>query len=155
MIKRIVVPTDFSSHADAALEMASGLARMSGARICLVHVVENPLEGGAWSGRLYTLPVETGGGTGVQEAEQRLKSLLTRLPAEFAAGSWVRRGDVASAIVDFASEQQADLIVMGTAGRKGLGRLIVGSAAEHVVRHAPCPVLTVRAPAADAAAARE
>lgn len=153
MIKRIVVPTDFSSHADAALALATKLATIDGATICLVHVIENPVEGGAWSGQLYTVPAEATPNQLAEDAERRLKSLLATLPAEFSAGSWVRTGDVASAIVSFAREQHADLIAMGTAGRRGLGRLIVGSAAARVVREAPCPVLTVRAAVADAAAA--
>jgi nucleotide-binding universal stress UspA family protein len=143
VIRRIVVPTDFSPQADAALEFATGLAKMSGAGICLVHIVENPVEGGAWTGKLYTVPVEADQNTLVEDAERRLKSMLSGLPAEFAAGSWVRTGDVASAIVSFARETDADLIVMGTTGRKGLGHLVIGSVAEHVVRYASCPVLTV------------
>src|SRR5438105_11382148 len=56
------------------------------------------------------------------------------------------RGDAAAEIIRVARELPADLIVMGTHGRTGIGRLLMGSVAEHVMRHAPCPVLTVRTP---------
>jgi universal stress protein A len=149
VIKRIVVPMDFSPPAEAALRSAIALAKVTAGTLCLVHVVENPVEGGAWSGRAYAVSVEAEHVARVEDAERQLKARLGELPAEFATGSWVRTGHVAAAIVNFAREMDADLIAMGTNGRRGLGHLILGSVAEHVLRHAPCPVLTVRADAVD------
>ena len=145
VIKRIVVPMDFSPAAEAALRYAARLAAAVGGTICLVHVVENPVEGGAWTGQAYTVPVEAEQAGRVEDAEEQLRARLAELPAEFATGAWVRRGHVASAIVAFAREMHADLIAMGTTGRGALGHLFLGSVAEHVLRRAPCPVLTVHA----------
>jgi nucleotide-binding universal stress UspA family protein len=145
MTRRIVVPMDFSPHADAALQYATELAKAVGGSICLVHVVENPVEGGAWSGQPYAVPAEAEPIRRADEAEHLLNARLAALPAEFATGSWVRTGEVGAAIVAFARGMHADLIAMGTNGRTGLSRLVTGSVAEYVVRHAPCAVLTIRA----------
>jgi nucleotide-binding universal stress UspA family protein len=144
-IKRIVVPTDFSVQANAALRYATELAKAVGAGISLVHVAENPVEGSAWAGKLHSLAVDAQPLTGTWDAERQLKMLVDGLPAEFATGSWVRTGSVGAAIITFAVDVDADLIVMGTTGRTGLGHMVIGSVAEHMVRHAPCPVLTIGA----------
>jgi nucleotide-binding universal stress UspA family protein len=143
-ISRILVPTDFSPAAGAALRFASELAQTVGASLRVIHVVENPVEGGPWSGQLYTVEVGATTVNSAEAVEEKLQELVSRLPAEFATGSWVRTNSAAAAVVSYAAENGVDLIVMGTSGRKGLGHLVIGSVAEHVVRCATCPVVTVR-----------
>jgi len=138
--RRILVPMDFSTGSDAALEMATSLARDSGGALILAHVEIIPLSaaGGEY---LYAVP------------EPPTEELLAKLDAVVVPDSHVpveRRllsGDPADAIIRLAQTENVDMIVMGTHGRRGLTRLLMGSVAEAVVRAAPCPVLTVKQPA--------
>lgn len=143
-ISRILVPTDFSADADAALQYAIDLAKPFGATIRLLHVVEDLMAAGMWSTECYTIDVAGLLINLVKDAEERLNS--TRIEAGAAAQitTDVRSGHAATTIVDTARECHADLIVMGTKGRTGLAHLLMGSVAERVVRLAPCPVLTMR-----------
>src|SRR5205807_1249456 len=79
-----------------------------------------------------------------EEVQQQLDGLA--VPAGVAAERRLAEGDAAGVVLHFARELPADLVVMGTHGRTGLGRVLMGSVAEQVVRQAPCPVLTVTAP---------
>jgi nucleotide-binding universal stress UspA family protein len=150
LMKRILVPTDFSPHSEAALAMARDLAGRYGAHVTLLHVCPLPL------------PVyEGGGGTSpdqleqlVEEAGQALARTRTRVGADGAElDTVVSIGDVPDEILRHASEQGCDLIVIGTHGRRGLRRLMLGSVAEQLVRRAEVPVLTTRGLVAVAAAA--
>ena len=139
-VKKILVPVDFSGLNDAALALASSLASDHGATVVLVHVDE---------------PIAAFGGAGDAEyihqadlvtAAQRLHAATAtreNVPCEHHLLS----GDPASALVHFAEREDVDLIVMGTHGRSGLTRLLMGSVAEAVVRRAHCPVLTLKQPA--------
>lgn len=136
--RKILVPTDFSSYSQAALEMATSLARDSGAEIVVLYVQD--------------LQVEYGGGEMYFVAEPDHKE-LTRLlhavvPTDAAAPCRHRLviGHPAHSILQVAEVEGVDFIVMGTHGRTGLSRLLMGSVAEEVVRKAKCPVLTVKAP---------
>jgi nucleotide-binding universal stress UspA family protein len=137
-IHTILFPTDFSESAQLAFPLACSLARDCGARICVLHVMPFPLGHDQLVARRN--PDEYYGGTWsllhqVQPPDQnvRVEHLL-------------EEGDVARAILKAAQTIQADLIVMGMHGRTGLGRLLLGSVAEQVLRKAPCPVLTVKTP---------
>jgi nucleotide-binding universal stress UspA family protein len=141
-VKRILCPTDFSESAASAEQQAVELARALGAEIVLVHVAsESPL----FRETLGTPKVRA-----VFEAQRKwaTDTLAERATAVAARGvsarSLVRGGVAWQEIVRVAAEERADLIVMGTQGRTGLDRLLLGSVAERVVRQAPCPVLTVR-----------
>ena len=141
-IKRILVPTDFSMPADAALTYALDLASKLGATVSLVHVFDDP--SGIQSGEYVPMPAEMRG---------ELLAALRRRLAEVAAkrghselNPQVLIGPTARTIVDTARESGADLIVIGTHGRHGMSHLLLGSVAERVVRTAACPVLTVRPP---------
>lgn len=137
---RILVPIDFSPYSDAALSLATSLARDGGGTLVLAHVEVIPLSaaGGEY---LYAIP------------EPPTEELLDKLEHVMPPDSHVpveRRllaGDPADAIIRLAESENIDLIVMGTHGRRGLRRLLMGSVAEAVVRAAPCPVLTVKQPA--------
>ena len=135
-IRRILHPTDFSEPATAALEVAISMAEEYGAELSLLHVCE-PLMVMAGEGFPQIPPNDA------EEALARLNSIEVPLPP----GRLFRHlvvGEPAAEIVREANEGSCDLIVMGTHGRTGLNRLLMGSVAEGVSRHAPCPVLTVR-----------
>lgn len=146
-IQKILCPTDCSAGSRAALEQAAFLAERLGARIHLLHV---------WHVAYHVRPdlhvwLETHGqqpiGTVVaSEAQKELDEFVASLPEALRGGLTlhVLQGEPAPTIADFASREAFDLIVMGTHGRTGLAHLALGSVAEKVVRHASCPVLTLR-----------
>jgi universal stress protein A len=134
---KILFPTDFSHTGDAALEMATALARDTGAKLYIVHVQEPPAYYGG--GEMYYGMLDP-------TANELVKLLEEVKPADPSVAYEQRMltGDPAGAIVDFAKDEQIDLIVLGTHGRSGLSRLLMGSVAEAVVRRAECPVLTFK-----------
>ena len=137
--KNILHPTDFSSCAQAAIPIASALARDYGTMLILVHV---QAESEVVMGEFGALPPEP------CESDEALKLRMRQLvPPEFPgpAELHVRRGDVANMILALAQEHDAGMIVLGTHGRSGFARLLVGSVAEAVMRRASCPVLAVKA----------
>ena len=141
-IKRILVPLDFSANSDRALVYARGLAQRYGATLHLVHVCEVPMIPAASSGR-YAIAYSDWSQRLGEETEQQ----LTRIAAGVTGcrvTTEVLFGPAASAIVEAASTNDVDLIVMGTHGHRAALRVIMGAVAERVVRTAPCPVLTVR-----------
>jgi nucleotide-binding universal stress UspA family protein len=138
-IRTILCPTDFSEYSRDALPLAAALARDYHARLTILHVL--PLSIIAYGEGLY-LPESDDVRA---EARERLDALL--IPdADLLTERRLAEGHPADVILHFAREIPADLVVMGTHGRTGLNRVLMGSVAEQVVRHAPCPVLTVRAP---------
>jgi nucleotide-binding universal stress UspA family protein len=137
------VPVDFSPPADAALATASRLARGLGAGLVLLHVaVETPLYSEApFAGRRIRDVYRTA----EQWARRRLDALSARARAAgIGVRTDVRTGVPHREIVARAKAARAGLIVMGTHGRGGVERSLLGSVADRVVRTAPCPVLTVR-----------
>ena len=149
-IQRIVMATDFSDASAEALETAVGFARDCGASLDLVHVatevaypVPPPVD-------LLRMPIDLP--SVVAEASSRLQLEEVRVRAlGVACESNVLVGRAPAEIVDHAEKAGADLIILGTHGRSGLGHALLGSVAEKVVQHARCPVLTVpqRRPALD------
>jgi nucleotide-binding universal stress UspA family protein len=141
-IRRILCPTDFSPVAEAALRHAVALARWYDARLVVLHVLAAPPPP-AGMFQAYAGPLQPG-----SPAEHRLLQALDRFtrPAE-AAGipteTHLREGNIAHTILELAEAHPADLLVMGTHGRGGFQRLVLGSVTEKVLRQAPCPVLTV------------
>jgi nucleotide-binding universal stress UspA family protein len=149
-LNRILVPTDFSETADAALTYAKDLATKIGASLHLVHVFTDPYAVAAGAPEVYApVPAETRQ-RALDEARERLFERLDASEEQrFRGTRGIVRGLTAPQIVDYATNQEIDLIVMGTHGRRGMAHLLLGSVAEHVVRIAGCPVLTVRAPHRD------
>jgi nucleotide-binding universal stress UspA family protein len=133
----IIFPTDFSTASDAALSHAEALARQSNSMLLILHVEEPPLAYGG--GELYY---------GMPEPDsERIRGMLEDVRPKDPAVRFTHRlamGDPAAEIVRAAEEEKADSIVLGTHGRTGLSRLLMGSVAEAVVRRAPCPVLVYR-----------
>lgn len=144
-IKTIVCPTDFSATSEAAAQVAGALARDYRAKLLLLHVRELPTMA---FGEFGALPPEP------MEAEEELRPKLAALGARLAVPveCVLAQGQPTAEILGLAQTSHADLIVLGTHGRTGLGRLLLGSVAEQVVRKAPCLVLTVKAPSAQTAA---
>jgi nucleotide-binding universal stress UspA family protein len=148
-IKTILHPTDFSKRAEYAFQLACALARDYGARLLIAHVKTPPA---AVYGEMGALPPEPA------EVEEALKEWLNRIrPVDerITVDHFFLVGEPAEEIVRLAGKQRADIIVMGTHGRRGFGRLLMGSVAEQVVRKAACPVVTIKAPMAEAAPAME
>jgi nucleotide-binding universal stress UspA family protein len=142
-ISKILVPVDFEAPSNHALEYAKDLARQFQASLELLHVVSVPYILPVTDGGLLQLSPEVIDGV-VKDANARLANAIGSTGETSGSRATVRTGDPRAQIVDFAREEGADLIVMGTRGRTGATHLIFGSVAEHVVRSAPCPVLTVR-----------
>jgi nucleotide-binding universal stress UspA family protein len=138
-IQTILLPTDFSPYSDTAFRLACSVARDYGARLILLHVVSPPVMVYG-EGVLPVDPVENR--NTLLERLQELASRALKIPVDHR----VVEGDAATVILQVAEETKCDLIVMGTHGRTGLGRLLMGSVAEKVSRRAPCPVLTVKTP---------
>lgn len=140
---KLVCATDFSEPAVRAEDEAVRLARRLDAEVVFVHVaVETPLYGEQPIGGVDT--------RAVYEAQRRwaVDALAARVERAKAGGvsarQMLRVGAPVDELLAAAGEEQADMIVIGTHGRTGLDRLLLGSVAERVVRRAPCPVLTVR-----------
>ena len=136
----ILVPTDFSTASDAALPHAEALAKQKSASLLILHVEETPLAYGG--GELYYgLPEPT---------SERILAMLEQVRPSDPTVAFTHRltmGDPAGEIVRIAAEEGAEMIVLGTHGRSGMTRMLMGSVAEAVVRRAPCPVLVYRAAA--------
>jgi universal stress protein A len=139
--KRILFPTDFSAYGQEALRWATVLARDTGATLVIAHVEEPPMAYGG--GEMY-FPSEEGNREELKQALVKIVPPDSKVPFEHK----LLVGDPANAIVEAAEQEHADLIVIGTHGRTGLTRLLMGSVAEAVVRKAKCPVLTVKHPSA-------
>ena len=137
-LKTILYATDFSDLAANAFHAAFALARAHNARLILLYVKQAQE---TIQGEFGILP---------PEREQDDDGILDRLGEMLPEGSpvemerLVAHGMAADAIVQVAKDQHCDLIVMGTHGRKGLGRLFYGNVADSVIRAAPCPVLALR-----------
>lgn len=139
--RRILVPVDFSPRSQLAVRYAGGLARKVGAAVELLFVVE---PAPFYSGLEYT-PLTIDNVRLADIAEGRLRKLAaTLLPVGAQAGVAVRQGRAPTEILAHARARDVDLIIVPTHGYSGLERLLMGSTAERLVRHAPCPVLTLR-----------
>jgi nucleotide-binding universal stress UspA family protein len=144
-ITKILVPVDFSPHAERAFRYAATLAHRLGAELALLHVVEDPFASGAWGAEAYVPNVPELLESLISGAERQLTTLKESAAAPGpTATTAVLTGSPSNAIVEHAKDGGFDLIVMGTHGRTGLAHAVMGSVAERVVRKAPCPVLTLR-----------
>jgi len=137
--KKILFSTDFSTCGDAALNWATSLARDTNARLLILHVQEPPIVYGY--GAAYYGVVNPD----LDQQREMLEKVVPKDPSVSFEHHLVE-GTPAEAIVRFADREGVDLIVMGTHGRTGISRALMGSVAEAVVRHASCPVLTFRQP---------
>ena len=143
-IKRVLAPTDFSVHSEKAVRYACALAERFGAELHLVNVLSEIIPAGPDPLLMPVMPPQF-----YQENEDLAKATLRSLiqpswgkPTRLVTA--VQWGSPVEAIVDYAQEQQIDLIVIATHGRTGLSHVFLGSVAERIVREANCPVLTIR-----------
>lgn len=147
-VKIILVPTDFSPASARALRYACNLADATGASLHIIHVMDNlsvptPVLG------YYAPPPPAEWLEGLDRcARAELESQLTpEQKVKYCARFVVRMGPPAREILDYLDDEEAiDLVVMATAGRGGVARLMMGSVADKIVRSAPCPVLTIHPP---------
>jgi nucleotide-binding universal stress UspA family protein len=143
--KRILVPLDGSDFSFRAAQYAINIARLTDGEIICIHaVVDLPY-------REYIGPGMITVASYIEEAKKRAEEWFSQVKSMAAKESVKVRSDtifklpsVAESIITYAAEQKADLIVIGTKGRAGLKRLVLGSVASGVVAHAECPVLVVR-----------
>ncbi|HEY8432441.1 MAG TPA: universal stress protein [Sandaracinaceae bacterium] len=145
--QNILVPTDFSKAAEHGIRKAAQIARATGAKVTVCHVLDpSPMA-----------PYATRGSTSAQlqmeqDVEQAVHRALSDVVREHFADvpkaktALIVSTNAAEGITHYAEKEDVDLIVLSTHGRTGLAHLLIGSVAEKVVRHAPCPVLTVRVP---------
>jgi universal stress protein A len=146
-VRRILLPTDFSGCANYALPYAAAIARAVDATVICVNVVEPIVPAVGYTGMAETMPIAEMSEQMEESAERELPDVMSceelrGLKVEEVIG----HGDAAAEIVRVADEQGVDLIVISSHGRTGLGRILFGSTAEAVVRHARCPVLVVKPP---------
>lgn len=141
IIKKILVPTDFSDLSLAAMEFASTFSIIYDAPISVIHVVDKtPVLGF----HTVDLNFETLLRDAEEKATKELNLLITsRFPNLHNVDMVVRHGEAHKEIVKFAEKGKFDLIVIATHGRTGLAHTLMGSVAEKVVRHSSVPVLTV------------
>lgn len=142
MFDRILIPTDGSDPTKAAVEMAIGLADTHGATLHALYIVDQPTSvsgvGEGFSGLDNLLEaLEEAGHKATNEVVEQANA------RDIEATTAVRRGNPHDDILTYANEHDIDVIVMGTHGRTGVKRALVGSVTEDVVRHADIPVLTV------------
>lgn len=138
--ERILVPTDLGKASERALQWAVELALQLPATLCLLHVYEVPASAYA-SGNFTAVdlltPIEDGAR---EDLERTLADVKARLPD---ASAVMRRGSPWVEILYTIGETKADLVVMGTHGRRGITHALLGSVAEKLIRASPVPVLTV------------
>jgi universal stress protein A len=139
--RHILLATDFSERSEQAIDRARDLAQKYGADLSLLHVVENMPIGDAAYGPIVPFDIDL--------TEQMLDAARTRM-AKLGESlgvpeqrQWVEIGSPKGEIIRIASERKADLIVIGSHGRHGIG-LLLGSTASSVIHHAECDVLAVR-----------
>jgi nucleotide-binding universal stress UspA family protein len=134
--KKVLFPTDFSIAADAGLPEAEALAKARGATLLILHVQEPML---VYDGALEYGPLEST----TEMLDQMLHQIVPADPT-IPVEHRLAMGNPATEILRIANDEQVDIIVMGTHGRTGLSRFLLGSVAESVIRNSPCPVLTYK-----------
>jgi universal stress protein A len=138
--RTILCPTDFSETSYHAAEYGLRFAKLSGGTLLLVHVLHNPT-GELFHPEGYVLSFD--------QARGRARKLLEELRDRRLGGYercelLVEIGDPFTQLMGIATGRHADLVVIGTRGSSGLQHLIMGSVAEKIIRHAPCPVFVMR-----------
>ena len=155
--KRILCPVDLSNFSLIAVKLAAQIAENSSARLYLLHVIDNPFD------ELYLTSITQADPAAIElyKTEFNRRSKILRATEEHSevllkqfchetiehlpkVRYLVTSGDPFEKILDAAESHRIDLIVLATHGRTGIKRLIIGNVAEKVVRHAACPVLTVK-----------
>lgn len=144
-VSRVMAPTDFSDHSRRVIEFAAAEAKLRNAELHLFHCVMNQLVGHPIDGSAIPVSQDL-----IEEAERCLEEFPTKIEtAEASPGAdlkivrTVAHGTPEEKVVEYARNQQIDLMVLGTHARSGVERFLMGSTAEVILRHTPCPVLIV------------
>jgi nucleotide-binding universal stress UspA family protein len=159
-MKHILVATDFSETAGAALAQGAALASATGARLTLLHVIYAErlnetllgLDAMEYLTRVMSTPSEQAPYSPTLAMDRLRKTAEEKLAEAVASVSGPRRpietavveGRPSDEVLAFAAREGVDLIVLGTHGRRALGKALLGSVADHVIRQAECPVMVVR-----------
>ena len=139
LFKKILVATDGSDRNRAAVDEALRLGRECGSEVHAVFVIESSTIESAVSGGV------TGDALALMQSEAATALARVKTKAEgVKLETVILEGKPAAGILDYAKEQNVDLIVVGTQGKKGIERLLLGSVAENIIRSAPCRVLVVK-----------
>jgi nucleotide-binding universal stress UspA family protein len=139
-IKNVLFATDFSEASEAALPYVAAFSSCFGSHIHLTHVLPEVTflrPGSPDPGVIGSIYEDAHSG-----AQEKMRRLVRRIK-DHPHDTYLRHGEIPQVVSDLVREQEIDLIIVGTYGRTGLGRLIMGSVAEEILRQAPCPVLTV------------
>jgi nucleotide-binding universal stress UspA family protein len=140
-VKNVLFATDFSATSESALPYATAISRRFGSMLHVVHVLSDAslllMTGGVDYVSVGTLYEDAH--SDAQEKIQRITTRLEGIPYR----TYVRHGQVWTNLASIVKENAIDLIVVGSHGRTGLEKLLLGSVAEDILRHLPCPVLTV------------
>ena len=140
-IKKILIPTDGSVHSACAAECGISVAKMLGAEIVVVNVIDEVvIEQFSKGTQRETVEQEL-----KQDGQRYIKHILDLVEKEGIKGqSLLTKGRPFEQIVHLAKELNIDLIVMGTSGRGGANKILIGSVTERVIEYSPCPVLVVK-----------
>lgn len=137
-IKTIIVPIDFLEHTEQIADYAVYFAKQFGAGLKFTHIIESPLILAPYyypSLRTFTVEVS-------EHVEEEMQKFIKKY-SEICPGceGKIFRGNIGDSIIEYANVENADLIIIGTHGRKGLSKMWLGSVADRVVKNAPCPTL--------------
>jgi nucleotide-binding universal stress UspA family protein len=145
-MKKILVPTDFSAPAGFAFEAACNIANKAGAEVILMHVIEDAttssfsitgeMKQESMADRLFMLKL-------IEKARESMAAMVSNNPCNSPIETHLKMGSPYQSIKDIITEQNVDLVVMGTSGASGVEEFMMGSNTEKVVRYAKCPVLTI------------
>jgi len=136
-LENVLFATDFSKHSNEALPFVLSIARKYGSTISAVHVITSPL--GEFT---PTIEMQAIAAQALREAEEGMKGLNARLQG-VSHEAIIRRGDICDELAEIVNQKGIDLIVVGTHGRAGVSKILMGSVAERIFRQATCPVLTI------------
>ncbi|MDP2377907.1 universal stress protein [Reyranella sp.] len=141
IFQKILVAVDGEPISAHAADIGAELARLAGAEMAFIHVIDAALVNAADTG----IQPDVFAASAKKDARNLIDDFRKRLPQQVTALDFVQIGAPLTEIVNAAKDWPADLIVIGSHGRSGMKRALLGSVAEGVMRHAPCPVLVVRA----------
>lgn len=138
-IHTIIVPIDFLEHTDQIVEFALYISKQLNSELRFAHIVDPPHNYGGYEyPSLGALTDEI-----MKHAEKQMKELIIKNKNNcLGCDGKVLKGNIVDSIIKYAKDEKADLIIIGTHGRKGLDKMWLGSVAERVIKRAPCPTLT-------------
>ena len=144
-IKKVLVPIDFSDYSKSSLRYAVNFAKQFNAEIYLIYVLEPVIYPPDFS--MGQIAIPSINAEWDERAREELENLAkTEIPEGISVKTILKNGKPFLEIIDTASEENIDLIIIATHGHSGVEHILFGSTAEKVVRKAPCPVLTLREP---------